>query len=435
MSWQRNVENTRFQITTGDRRTWTPLWTPNAGSLDFNFTIYDFVNLPGSFVQREQHKGQQYSFRVTFAGGNHITEGNSFLESAKNPNSWQIVHPYFGDITVQPTRIGIDRSEYNVTRLSIDCIETILTDNPRTEQDITSQEMTLQSNTFDATETAYQTGTPNPSGVDQAALQTNISLYDRINSAIIENTEVLAEYKRRVSIATNNALELGSSIVRAIRTVNDVINFPARIAQNVRTRFNAILEALNTLTSNLSNQGLDTLTRKQKVLFMVNGVSLVSTACTLSIVQPSSVEILEGDEDSLESLQAYNLNNDYPSRVLIVQQMNMITSLYNNLLAMLETVTTDRNDSPDDFAPDPVLMGNLSQQVVFTLSNLQSQIFQARQERSIVLQDDSNLINITNSLIGLNQNDSNIQTIIDLNGFSLDNILQLKKGTNIIYYA
>jgi len=71
----------------------------------------------------------------------------------------------------------------------------------------------------------------------------------------------------------------------------------------------------------------------------------------------------------------------------------------------------------------------------FTLSNLFAIALNAKQERSIVLEEDNNLVNLTHRFYGLDAADENIDEFILNNNIGISEHLLIKKGRILRYYV
>ncbi len=72
--------------------------------------------------------------------------------------------------------------------------------------------------------------------------------------------------------------------------------------------------------------------------------------------------------------------------------------------------------------------------VNYTVSNLFIIAKNAKQERSEIMTDDSDVITLAHRFYGLRTNDVTIDELISENNLGLNGILNIKKGTKIKYY-
>jgi len=106
MSWQDKLQNIQFSIKTGDGKEWFPLFKTGEKSKEFNTSIYDFIDVPKSLVERKQPKSSKYPLTFWFDGENHIETAEEFERSANDNRYWTITHPYYGTIKGQPLSIN-----------------------------------------------------------------------------------------------------------------------------------------------------------------------------------------------------------------------------------------------------------------------------------------------------------------------------------------
>ncbi len=125
MSWLNRIENIELEIITGDGAIYNPLWQGAEKNVAYNVETFDFVNQPGSYVQRLEKNANQYPILLYFVGDNNIEEAAAFEKSSQNKNPWKVKHPYYDAITVQPISLKFDNKQHNVTIVTGTIIETI----------------------------------------------------------------------------------------------------------------------------------------------------------------------------------------------------------------------------------------------------------------------------------------------------------------------
>jgi hypothetical protein len=115
MNWNDRLNTNILNITTGDGRSWQPLWVDAKKNINYNTEGFDFVGKEGTFVQREQKSGTQYPLIFYFQGEDCVDEGILFEISARDKRPWKVKHPFYDDILCQPLSMEIDNSVFNVT--------------------------------------------------------------------------------------------------------------------------------------------------------------------------------------------------------------------------------------------------------------------------------------------------------------------------------
>jgi len=122
-----------LSITTGDGKVFTPEWINAQKEVSWQVAQFNFPEVKGTFVDRREENGSKYTLEIFFQGSDHLAEMKDFLNSANDPRFWTIIHPIYDTLIVQPLSIKIDNKKYNVSRLIIPIVETIIDINPKTE--------------------------------------------------------------------------------------------------------------------------------------------------------------------------------------------------------------------------------------------------------------------------------------------------------------
>ena len=425
MSWQELLQDKSLTITTGEGTIFKPLWVNANKETRYNAKIYDFPELDGSFVPRKRKRGDRFRLELYFVGENATDDARAFEVAARDPRPWSLVHPFYDTRLIQPLSLMVDDSNYNSSKVMIQAVETISFQQiifqsvPRDEVINTKASLDIQ------LDNSYTQGIVQPEVSDVRELQNQVGIFDKIFEPIFLTSETLSEFKVLAGAATSNASELINNASRAIRSVTDFINYPAIVAQSLQSRVSAFEEAFNNFKVAIVNKNtLGEITQGDKNMYAVNAVNILSNISYASIVQPAITE----DDD-------YQLTGDYFTRNDILIQIDLILRLYNELIETLDLLTTERADNVDSFFANPELMEQLDSLIVITVRNLETSIFDAVQERTIVLDNNTDIINLSYSLYGADIDDTKIDKLIETNSLSLNDNLEIRKGRSILYYT
>lgn len=404
MSWQDNIDSIVFTITTGDGKLYTPKWKNAARSIEYNASQFEFVNVEGTLVLRQEPKGAKHDLEFYFDGTNAISEGNNFEISARNNKPWTVKHPFYGNFECQPLSLNQDNTQLNCSKFTVQVIETISTVYPVSLtiiEDVISASVAAVNA---AQEPVYEnSGTQN-----LTALKTKVNLLDSIYSKIIGTDSELLAFKKIVNNAVVEIESATSTPLSIIRATIAVINYPATIVQTVESRINTFEESINMLVDNLDG------TRENKFEFEV-----LSGAMIAAILLSAST----------------NITTDYETRSMVLAIQARISTLYVGFITNLDALQTDRADSDDSYIPDFNSMNELNQAVNFSVNNLFNIAFEAKQEREYIVDYDTNLILLTHRFYGLDPQDANIDKFIRTNNIGLREMLCIEKGRKIIYYV
>ena len=109
-----------------DNKIYTPKWKNATKDIDFNYSIFEFVEVSGSLVLRKKPKGRKFDLEFYFDGEDAVSMGNAFEESSRNNEKyWNVKHPFYGDFICQPISLRQDNNLYNVSKFNVQVIETI----------------------------------------------------------------------------------------------------------------------------------------------------------------------------------------------------------------------------------------------------------------------------------------------------------------------
>jgi hypothetical protein len=307
---------------------------------------------------------------------------------------------------VQPTAINIDNSAYNVSKITTTVIETITEDSPKTTVPPEDQIILIKDEISEDLELVV-TATPSAADVDTmtATTQENFSNGVKIIQLSDEFENYNNAYNEALS-AVNNAI---ASPVLAMRALNTMLTEPAKFTLSVKIRVDLLITTFNTLRGTIEN--IISLSGKQ--FFQNQATSVISSMC-LSVATP--------------------LDNDFKNSVSALELIDKLLENYDLLIEDLDDLQTDNGGNTTSFIPDATIMSQLGLIMNYTISNLYNIALNSRKERSIIAEYDTNIILLTHRLYALDPSDANMSELIENNGWGLNHILQIKKGTRVVYY-
>ena len=406
MSWIDNIK-TDLVIETGDGNKFMPDWLNASKVVEYNIVEFDFPNIPGTLVKRSQPRGRKYNLEIYFKGDDHLEQSNEFEKSANDSRAWTISHPFYDRIIVQPVSLAFDNTRYNTTKITSVIIETITEDNPKaTVAPIEKIEADKE-----VLDTTFEDSFANdviPDTDDINTLTENTAIFHDTGLKIASETIDAENYFNLFNAANAAILNATAEPLAAIRSVQAVINAPALFLQSIKNRITVFVEQITKLSSGINN----ILTPSNKKIYE-NNVGVALSAMALASSNPQ-----EGDYDS-------------GSKVLEI--IDEITISYNTYLTDLDILQTDTGGDEDSYIPDAESLIGLNNLINFTLSNLFDIALESKQERSIILEDDSNIILLAHRFNGLEADDSTIDSLMEINNIGLNEILNIRKGRTIIY--
>lgn len=410
MGWQ-DLDKTKFTIQTGDGAVHFPNNLNSSFSVEYNVSQFNFPKLTGTFINRQNPMGAVYNLEICFQGADHVSKAQDFRKSAENKNNWVVTHPYYGKIYVQPiAALFFDNSlkGMNMTRITGPVMETInitkLAATPDAVSAIASSKV-LVDNLFAG---SYINIIPQPKVSDVSAMRGNTSsFYQALKTISTDANVIIKAYK-----ATNNAVDNAfANASNAIATMQAFISLPATIAITIANRVRYITDEFNGIAAQVKNLHTPSL----KALWQNNAGTTLSSLCLAS---------------------TYNIGaNDYLYSVDALNVIAGIVGVYNTYVSSLEVLQTTNGGELDSFMPDGASVQALTNLVNYTISTLLTIASNAKQQRIFILTKDNNWINIAYQIYGLLPDDSTITQIMADNNAGLNEMLQVQKGRQIIYYV
>jgi len=420
MSWVEKIR-TDFVITCGEGSSFHPLWLGATKKIEYNVAEFDFPNLSGTLVSRGRPRGTKYGLELFFQGDDHLDVSKAFETAAADSRPWVIAHPFYGSLTVQPTGLNIDNTEYNVTKISGTVIETITEDNPKTVLDpienialvkVQSDDLAIAS--FDAI----------PSAADKNTMAANNKKYYTDGSKITRLAEESESYFNAFNTANSAVLRATSAPLFAMRMVQSLINAPALFKVGVKTRVSTMRGQFLALNESAAGASM----RPSKKIYELCGAGLISSMA-LGAANP--------------------LEDDYQNRTDVLDIIDLLVGIdtsttpgtpiligaYPIFLAMLDSLQTPDGGDVNSFIPDAATLTALNDLINFTVSKLFTIAMGAKQERTYYCEEDTNVILLTHRFYGLDQADVNMGKMINNNKIGISEFLQLRKGRKIIYYV
>jgi hypothetical protein len=397
MSWIDRVEQD-FEITTGDGQVWKPLWKDAEKAIGFNVEGYEFIGVPGTYVERKLPKGNQIPLEFYFSGENCIEEYEAFEVSAKDSRPWKIQHPFYGKLTVQPMSMQVDHKTLNQSKVNVTVWETIDLKYPVETTDIKSY-IRLTKNNLDEFTTASLTS--ELQDVTSESIDPFGNAVKRIGAAMEKipmPNEAFADLKDKLRLASGAVTNVIARADLFVESTIALINFPLVLIDNVKAIVNTFLDSVNDL--------FDILFEDEYESYEAFSATAISAACLV-------VANLATNED--------NTRTD----LFVLQQK--LTELYETHVSRIDTPPTETLQQNSEIAQQLDLIVNL------TISQLFEIALEAKQERRVTLLYDSNLVVLANKYYG--GGDAGIDELLKNNDISINDYMIVPEGKEIIYYV
>ena len=408
MSWIDQLENSKFVIQTGDGKTYYPLWKNGDKSKEFNNSIFNFIEVEGSLVVRKKAKSGVYSLTFWFQGEDNIQQAQEFEESANDPRAWNIKHPFYGDLVGQPLNLSRDDSSYNVTQITVEFWETITEKFPKRKVS-TVDSLKARGQVYSDLSAEVYSSKTDIAPVDVTNVKQNASNFSLRYDSLLDDSNY-SDYQQIKSKALQSVDNLTTDPAGAIRDLNTLIAFPGEVGKSVNQRINLILAVYGDVKDilKLGNN------RNNKSYFEAIGGAAIS-ALTIVLTNPTT--------------------GDYETRTEVENASFQLLELYEDYLQVLDNSQVSINDVNNSFNLGYEPQSELNTAVIEALANLFDLAFDAKQERIVQVESDTNLIVLTHKYMGLDVNDQNLEKFRIINGIKNKSVFKIKKGRSIKYYV
>jgi len=403
MAWKDNLENIKFTIKTGDGAVYYPLWRDSTKSTKLNFAKYDFINVKGSFIDRKESESGSFPLNFYFTGEDNLDQAKAFENSAKDKRLWNITHPFYGTLSGHPTNIERNDNSFGNTEINVLFWESIADDYPQ-DTDSIPDEVNERVNQINSIGIQNYVSKAKPQTGDINDLKSSIEISAaRFEPDSINFNEYIA--LKNKSLGNLNLLVQETEV--AISGAQLVLSEPAIFERNIRSKIDSIKAAYAEIKNTINPEN-----RQSKYYFESQSATLLGNFAK-SAVNP--------------------LPDDYIVRSDIESVNSELLFLYNDYLITIDGNQVPIENTSDEYSPDIGLQSALIDLIAYTGQALFIISFDARQERSIILDKDSNLIVLTHRFLGL-ASDENLQTFKRINKIGLSETYRIKKGRLITYY-
>lgn len=408
MSWIDNIED-NIKITTGDGANYEPLYKIAEKTIDYNIAEFEFPNIEGTLVKKSQPKGARHKFELHFQGPDHIEEAKAFEESNKDQRAWKVFHPIWGNLTVQPTSLSFDPSGLAKTVVTAEVVETITEELPKISIDPKNKIAFDFMNTNESVSDGFSNNViPEAEDINQMT-DTTDTLYS-LGAESVKSGDQSNEYFQLYNKTSSAILSAATEVSIAAVLINDLYTYPGLFVSSVKDRLSLLQTQLNSISSGLENL----LTFNSKSVYEMSGAGIISGMVNASI-NP--------------------IDTDYTSTNEVLDVIDQILLAYNDFMFNIDSLQTLTGDEEDSYIPNYDSIASLTSLVTYATANLFNIALNAKQERFVYLEADSNVVSLAHRFYGLEDDDSTIDSFMNQNDIGINEILQLKKGRKIIYYV
>lgn len=409
MSWIERIQ-TEYTITTGDGETYSPQMINASKNIEYNVARFEFKELSGSLVKRGTPRGTQYAIEIYFQGEDHLEVSDAFEASAADPRPWTIRHPFYGQLLVQPISLTFDNALLNVTRITGGIVETISETPDRVVTSPAEKVLADKGTTDAAFATAAVTAIPEPSALDMHGMIANAAGTYNAALASIINAADLQSFREAYNAANAAITSVTSSTLNTFQVLQAYYSLPMTFAASVVNR----LSMLGNMLAYLTGQIRGDMSRGARMIFELSAGTLIT---------------------SMAGAVMQNTAGAFGTRRQTLGVMQSLLGGYNDYLSWLDSLQALNGGMLGGYIPSREPLQLLSNLINYAAGVLLDTAAASRQERTVVLGSDTNVIILASQLVGLMPDDSTIDELIAINELGISDLLVLKHGRNITYYV
>lgn len=421
MSWLNRIQNQQFEIITGDGSIFYPIWKTTSKSRELNATKFEFSNVEGSLVKRGKVSSQVIPFEFWFQGEDHLEQSELFNEATKDIRAWTLKHTYYDELLVQPATINFNNSNQNITIVTGEFWETL--PDYLQESTIDLKENVLES--IDELEENISENYDNQLGtVEAGSLSTISNTLSNISNTLRE-AAITADDIEAIETAISEAYSAFNNISEDANVflikMASLARTPARFYSNIKTRLFVIQSNYDDLK--LAVTGL--ISRQNKLLFENFASILLGAMAETAVLTTQDI----ADEQGIEN----NEIQDYLTRLEVLDVIDTIELNINDFFETLEDFQTVDGSTPDSFIPDIDTIRGINDTAKKAIARLNEIAIGAKQQRVYTLPEDLPVIVLVHRLYGTINNQT-VDSFIEDNNISYNELLILKKDREVVYY-
>jgi hypothetical protein len=410
MSWIERID-TGMIIRTGDGVEYEPLYLHTTKKQEYNTVEFNFPGVDGTLVKRSERMGMRYNLEIVFQGENHLDTAEAFRVSANDKRYWVISHPMHGTLNMQPLRLNFDNSGINTSRITGEVVETIIDDAPKVTIDPREQTVKDVETVNEISAKSVSNRAPGMSATDKNLLTFNMDLLNDATDTVEKTDFEANEYFNLFKTVNGAIINYTAKPLIAMQAVSDFINYPSLLQISVQTRIQMLIDQFIALGNGIANL----IDPNEKIIYENNAGNVI-TAMVSATVNPLS-------------------DDDYGNAIDVLSISDQLADTFGTYIENLDGLQTENGGDPNSYVPDFELISGISNLVDYGIANLFSIALNASQERSVILDRDSNAVILAHKYYGLDPADISLNKFIRNNKIGLNKIYHIPKGTKIIYYV
>lgn len=323
------IVNEKVSITTGDSKNYELPYELSAFDEDFHYTKFDFLNTPGSLIDRKEIQATRYDLTVYFTGADHLIDANEFRNSTLDKRPWLVEHPFNGTRNMQPLTIKYNNTNILHTAVTISLSETIMNNGLLIAQDpkslIESGAENLNDDNNEISSELIQESNSEVATLTDTANGINSDLRSKISSQEIADKYSDIFFKLNSSVGS-----FGSDAIQTMRQITNMLLMPRQFIDNIKDRLDFVKSQFDSFLN---------LTQSSSTIYTAQyfGASVIS-AYTVTAVPSTTVKYNTASEVDEVALDLWGMFTDYASGLQSQQTVNGFVPNYDIASQLYEQV-------------------------------------------------------------------------------------------------
>lgn len=418
---------------------------------------FDFAGADGTFIQDLGVTGRRYPLLVIFSGTDYDQEAATFMDSIAERGAGSLEHPIYGLKKVVPfgriRRRDDLKTAANQAIIQLTFFVTLGTIFPTSQSSPAAETLEALEEFKQKSAEAFEELLELDSAVETSTFKSQYQqILDVVSNALQPIADAAAKVQGKIAGITEQFAAAQATVSERFNAIKDSINnsIDVLVGQPLTLAFQTIalikvpgaaflsitdrLGSYRNLLGNIIDSGIaflapgsDSRVANSFHTRDLFAMSMVTAAVNAVIVTPVSAASSTGSSQP-GSGSAEGVNNQFSTKVEALAAAEV-------LLVMLDEVTVWREDNYESL--DEIDTGEAYQQmlnsVALAAGFLVDISFSLKQERSVTLTRARTIIDLEAELYGTV--DTNLDFLINTNDLTGDEILELPRGREIVYYV
>ena len=416
-TWRERDDSIMLEFVTGDGKSYYPEFVEPAFSIDMNTVAVEFNNLAGALVRSGKASYRSFDVKFIYQGEDHLEKAEALLESITGDlRECIITHPYYGKIIGRPAgKYTQNNKGLNVSDISFEFWESLLSDSARLKG-LTIEVSTVESPVLSVPITK----------VDKITLLKKIlatAAKIKASTEAVLNAIIAAEQQadRYINTIGANAQRFMAQIAYIARAVGKMYDTLKNRIQAIKDSYN---DMKNAILGSTNPERYGIISKEDKQVFEVSGSyamqSLALAASTSKLKAGQDLGIIGAEDEPAKSADEIKF---------IIKE---ILEIYNDYIATLGYMQSDKDNKPDSYYPDYNAVLSLQKYVQSAINGLYAQLSGANVEMSYVVKSDIGLKPLVFMLLGTADDDVCIK-FAQRNKLSSDELVLIKQDREVFY--